>query len=251
MITPGTGPALLVMAKKPEPGKTKSRLTPPLSAETAAGLYTSFLRDALELAQAVPGVTPMIAFSPPEEELFFQQFAPGFLRIPQRGETLGERLDYVLTQGLKNGYTPVAAMNSDSPTLPAAYLAQAFERLAAEDTDVVIGPCDDGGYYLIGWKRPHAGLVRGVRMSTDRVLRDTLAIAAAENLRVSLLPPWYDIDDEEDLQKLQTDLARPIRFGRHTRAFLERTASRPGVAAPQPGPETGLNPGQHSIRSLV
>ncbi len=229
MTTQGIRPALLVMAKKPEPGRTKSRLTPPLSAETAAKLYACFLRDALELAGSIPGVTPMIAFAPPEEESFFRNFAPGTPRIPQRGATLGERLDFVLTRCLENGFSPVAAMNSDSPTLPAAYLTQAFDRLAAEDTDVVLGPCEDGGYYLIGWKQPHAGLVRGVQMSTDKVLEDTLAIAQKENLRVALLPPWYDIDEAEDLERLQADLTHPARSGRHTRGFLERHFSAPNA----------------------
>jgi rSAM/selenodomain-associated transferase 1 len=215
------------MAKKPEPGRTKSRLTPALSPESAAGLYACFLRDALELAGSIPGVTPMIAFAPPEEESFFRDFAPGTPRIPQHGETLGVRLDFVLTHCLENGFSPVAAMNSDSPTLPAAYLAQAFDRLAEEDTDVVFGPCEDGGYYLIGWKQPHAGLVRGVQMSTDRVLEDTLAIAQNANLRAALLPPWYDIDKVEDLQRLQAELSDPARGGRHTRGFLERHFSAP------------------------
>ena len=195
MTTRGNRPALLVMAKKPEPGRTKSRLTPPLSPETAAGLYACFLRDALELAGSVPGVTPIIAFAPPDVASFFPDFAPSTPRIPQQG---------------------------DSPTLPAAYLAQAFDRLAEEDTDVVFGPCEDGGYYLIGWKQPHASLVRGVQMSTDRVLEDTLAIAKTANLRVALLPPWYDIDEAEDLQRLQAELSNPARGGRHTRRFLER-----------------------------
>ena len=169
----------------------------------------------------------MIAYAPPEDEHFFREFAPGFRRIPQRGETLGERLNYVLTWSLQNGFGPVAAMNSDSPTLPASYLALAFERLAAVDTDVVLGPCEDGGYYLIGWKQPHSLLVRGVRMSTDRVLEDTLAIADAENLRVSLLPAWYDIDNAGDLLRMQSDLARPSRFGRHTRVYLEKFSDPP------------------------
>jgi rSAM/selenodomain-associated transferase 1 len=238
MLTAGTGPALLVMAKKPGPGQTKSRLTPPLSAEAAAGLYACFLRDALDLAQSVPGVTPVIAYAPPEEESFFEEFAPKFPRIPQCGETLGERLNDVLTQCLQRGFAPVAAMNSDSPTLPAAYLALAFEKLAAADTDVVLGPCEDGGYYLIGWKRPHPRLVRNVQMSTERVLKDTLAIADAEDVHVTLLPAWYDIDDAGDFLRMQSDLASPSPFGRHTRAYLEQFPW-PAIQKPNQGQKPG------------
>ena len=85
-------------------------------------------------------------------------------------------------------------MSSDSPTLPAGYLAGAFDVLAWDEADVVLGPCDDGGYYLIGLGLPQPRLLQEVSMSTPHVLRDTLALAAAAGLRVALLSPWYDID---------------------------------------------------------
>jgi rSAM/selenodomain-associated transferase 1 len=212
--------ALLVMAKRPYPGHTKSRLTPPLSEEQAAELYKCFLKDAIDLASSLPVVQPIIAFAPPEEACYFKELAPEIPRIPQLGATLGERLDYVLTACLQKGFIHVVAMNSDSPTLPPTFLEQAFERLAEEETDVVLGPCDDGGYYLIGWKRPHPALVREVRMSTNHVLDDTLNIAAAANLRVALLQPWYDVDDEGGLQRLRHDLPANASVGRYTRAYL-------------------------------
>ena len=205
------------MAKRPLPGRTKTRLTPPFSTVEAAALYECFLRDALDLARAVPGVRPIIAYSPLEAKDYFQKLAPAFGLIAQTGATLGERLDAVLTHCLQAGFTRVAAMNSDSPTLPVAYVVQAFDCLSDADTDVVLGPCEDGGYYLIGWKRPHPRLVREVQMSTPHVLEDTLALAAAEALRVALLPTWYDVDDVRDLDRAQTDLALA---GRHTRRFL-------------------------------
>jgi len=205
------------MAKRPLPGRTKTRLNPPFSAVEAADLYKSFLRDALDLARAVPDVRPMIAFAPPEAEAYFRNLAPHFDLIAQTGATLGERLNAVLTYCLQAGFMQVAAINSDSPTLPAAYVAQAFDCLDDTATDIVLGPCEDGGYYLIGWKRPHPRLVREVQMSTPYVLQDTLALAAAENLRVALLPTWYDVDDADDLSRVQTDLALA---GRHTRRFL-------------------------------
>ncbi len=215
--------ALLVMAKCPIPGQTKSRLTPPFPPEEAARLYECFLKDMLDLARAVPGVDPHIAYSPVESEAYFQELAPDLSRVPQIGATLGERLDTVLTHCLRAGYRRVVAINSDGPSLPIAYLVRAFRMLAEPHTDVVLGPCEDGGYYLIGWKAPHSTLVREVEMSTAHVLEDTLALARAENLQVALTPTWYDVDTVRDLARLAHDLDTPSPFGRHTRAFLDTT----------------------------
>lgn len=219
--------ALVVMAKQPAAGRTKTRLSPPLSAPEAAELYACFLRDTLDLVRSLPGVAPVIAYTPlqPAAQAYFQALAPDFHLVPQDGKTLGERLEMVLSHCLDRGYTRVAAMNSDSPLLPIEYLRQAFVLLKDAHIDVVLGPCDDGGYYLIGWKRLHPRLVREVEMSTSRVLSDTLALAAQEGLGVALLPPWYDIDTAADLRRLQDDLAALPENGRYTRRFLrERPA---------------------------
>ncbi len=111
-------------------------------------------------------------------------------------------------------------MDSDSPTLPAAYVAEAFARLDGPD-DVVLGPCDDGGYYLIGLKRPQPRLLREVQMSTPFVVRDTLALAEEMGLRVALLPTWYDVDTIAELARLRTELAESAKqTARHTRTLL-------------------------------
>jgi rSAM/selenodomain-associated transferase 1 len=221
-----TRKALLVMAKRPSPGGTKTRLTPLLAPQEAADLYACFLADVLDLARSLPGVTPVIAYAPPEPqaEAYFRKLAPDFKLVAQRGNTLGERLDAVLTTCLDEGFEQVAAMNSDSPTLPAAHLAKAFHCLDDPFTDVVLGPCEDGGYYLIGWKNRHARLVREVQMSTDQVLNDTLALAAEEHLAVSLLPSWYDVDDEGDLRRVLADLEANPNSAAHTRRFFNVNA---------------------------
>ena len=218
-MTESCGAALIVMAKRPFPGQTKTRLTPPLSAAAAADLYACFLHDVLALACSLPGVTPFIAYAPLEAEAYFQALAPEVRLIPQMGETLGERLNYVLTYCLEAGFSRVAAINSDSPTLPQRYLAQAFAALNDAGTDVVLGPCDDGGYYLIGWKRPYPRLVCDVEMSTPHVLQDTLALAAAAGLNAVLLPAWYDVDNAADLRRVFNDL-QAAPNGRLTHDFL-------------------------------
>ncbi len=207
--------ALIVMAKRPSPGQTKTRLTPFLSPAQAAQLYQCFLLDVLDIVRLAPGITPFIAVSPPSESAYFTQLAADFGQIPQTGKNLNERLFGVLDQLLEMGYEHVAAINSDSPDLPAAYLQQAFELL--QTNDVVFGPSRDGGYYLIGWKRPYPQLIHNIQMSTPTVLQDSLNIAQQLGLKVAFLPEWYDVDEPEDLPQLQ----QSKNVGRHTRAFLD------------------------------
>jgi hypothetical protein len=211
---------LLVMARQPVAGSTKTRLVPRLGPQGAADLYECFLLDALDLARTIDDVTPLVAVSPPDAGEYFEAVAPDLAQVAQIGSSLGQRLDHVLTRCLADGYAQVVAINSDSPTLPSAHVAAAFDRLLDETVDVVIGPADDGGYYLIGWKRSHPELVRGVVMSTPDVLRDTLDLAARSGVSVFLLAPWYDVDEPEDLERLEADLDREPTIGRHTRRFL-------------------------------
>ncbi|MEW5988091.1 MAG: TIGR04282 family arsenosugar biosynthesis glycosyltransferase [Chloroflexota bacterium] len=214
--------ALIVVAKRPAAGQTKTRLSAVLSPETAATLYECFLQDTLDRVRETPGVRPVVAYLPEDAEDYFGQLAPDFDRIAQVGPDLGARLDNALSHYLKNGYERAVIMNSDGPTLPAAYLVQAFRELNGA-ADMVLGPCDDGGYYLIGLKRPAPRLLREVRMSTPQVTADTLALATAEGLRVALLPTWYDVDDADSLARLVTELTTaPEPAARHTWQFIQQ-----------------------------
>ena len=196
---------LLVVAKKPAPGQTKTRLCPPLTYDWAAELYDCFLRDTLAIMREVPDVCCVIGYLPEDAQGYFRQLAPDMELSCQRGASLGERLDHLLTEALLGGSQRAVVMDSDSPALPAAYLRQAFDDLS--DADVVLGPTRDGGYYLIGMKQPQPQLLREVQMSTSRVLADTLALAESSGLTVSLLPIWYDVDTVEDLHQLEGEIA--------------------------------------------
>lgn len=213
------------MAKQPLAGHTKTRLCPPLTPGQAARLYDAFLRDVVDIARAVSrlvdGVHPHIAYAPGGEPAFFAELAPDFDVIAQRGETLGARLDHVLTDRLSRGYDQVVAINSDSPTLPPPYIAQAFTQLESAQIDAIFGPCEDGGYYLIGVDAPHPRLVLDVQMSTSHVLCDTLALAGEEGLTTALTPPWYDVDTIDELTWLQRELSQqPPEAAHHTRDFF-------------------------------
>ena len=209
------------MAKRPSPGRTKTRLSPPLSHGAAGGLYECFLLDTLDLVRQVPDVHKVIAFMPKSASNYFSKLAADFELIPQTGSNLGSRLDNALYYYLFNGFTQVVIMNSDGPTLPVEYLIEAQKAL--EKVDVVLGPSQDGGYYLIGLRRPAPSLLRDVRMSTPRVTSDTLKIANSLGLQVHLLPAWYDVDYVETLNQLLLDLEQsPQLIAPHTRRYLKQ-----------------------------
>lgn len=214
---------LLVVAKQPLPGQTKTRLCPPLSPVQAADLYECFLRDSLAVMRQVSDVESFIAFLPEGARDYFEKLAPDMKLTCQVGASLGDRLDHLLTEALLSGSQRAVVMDSDSPTLPAEYISQAFDQLT--EADVVIGPTRDGGYYLIGMKQPQPHLLREVQMSTPRVLADTLALAESTGLAVSLLPAWYDVDTIDDLYQLDEEITRLSKNGSAaaTRDWLART----------------------------
>ncbi len=203
----GHPPAVAVMAKAPGFVPVKSRLHPTLDAARATDLYRCFLLDRLDAVAALPGVSPVVAFTPPEAEPVMRRLAPrGFGLRPQRGQDLGERLSNLLGDLLADGHAGAIAVDSDSPTLPGWYVADAARRLAAGTADVVLGPCDDGGYYLIGVRSSWPALFQGIPWSTPAVLSLTLDRARALALHVDLLPPWFDVDTETDLRRLHAEM---------------------------------------------
>ena len=217
---------LIVVAKQPAPGQTKTRLSPPLMPEQASGLYECFLQDTLDQMRQVDETQRLIAYLPQDAQDYFHRLAPDFKLILQNGHDLGGRLDNALTDCLSQGYERAVIMDSDSPTLRPAFLSQAFTALA-DGADVVLGPCEDGGYYLIGIKKPAPRLLREVHMSTATVMADTITIAKEEGLSVSLLPTWYDVDDGASLMRLIKELDDlDSQVAIHTRKFIEQNSIR-------------------------
>jgi glycosyltransferase A (GT-A) superfamily protein (DUF2064 family) len=133
----------------------------------------------------------------------------------------------VIARCLQEGYGQAVVMDSDSPTLPLACLRQAFQTLDDPATDVVLGPCDDGGYYLIGLKSPCPALFRGITMSTPTVATETMERARNQGLRTFCLPRWYDVDIYADLTRLIEELRfLPDALAPNTREFLGCTGKR-------------------------
>jgi uncharacterized protein len=208
--------AIAVMAKASIPGKTKTRLIPPLSADEAAALNTAFLRDAADnilSAGAFANISGCVAYSPAGCEDFFKAHLPRSIELLEAvAPNLGECLHLAAATLLGAGHGAVCLLNADSPTLPAGYLIAAATALEAAGDRVVLGPSTDGGYYLIGMKRPHPGLFESMTWSTDQVLAETLARVQDLGLPVFVLPTWYDVDDPETLQRLVREVVDGVPF---------------------------------------
>jgi len=209
VIASGSRPVVVaIMAKAPQAGHVKTRLCPPLSADEAAALYRCFLADKIQQVKALAGVSPALAYTPPEARAVFECLARGFLLIAQRGPGLGARLNHVVNDLLAEGYAGVVVIDSDTPTLPTGFLRQAVRLVSDPEVDVVLGPSEDGGYYLIGLRQAWPELFDGIAWSTSTVLADTTARAERLRLRVARLPLWYDVDTPDDLARLRADLVR-------------------------------------------
>jgi uncharacterized protein len=192
---------LIIFAKEPRPGQVKTRLSPTLSPEEAAQLYHRFVEDILEEMARVPKMRLAVAFSPPGAQIFFRGLTPsGTDLFPQEGADLGERMARAFARGFAAGFGPVLLRGSDVPDLPAAVISEATEVLTAGQAQAVLGPCPDGGYYLVGLSEPHPRLFQGPAWSSGTVLRDTLRLARQLHLGVHLLPPWPDIDTDNNLR---------------------------------------------------
>ena len=223
---------IAVMAKASRPGRTKTRLTPPLSPESAANLNTAFLQDAAAnlLAAGETGqVAGYMAFGPPGEAGFFEILPPGIEIFEAWRPTFDETLSDALRSLFARGHVAACVLNADSPTLPVSVLREAARRLAAPGDRVVLGPSTDGGYYLMGLKTMHARLFQDITWSTEVVLSQTLQRAEEIGLDVELLPEWYDVDDADSLSILRQELFDDIPFGSpdlkhsaalHTKALL-------------------------------
>ncbi len=226
------------MAKAPLAGEVKTRLVPPLTPDEAAALNICFLRDMaanIETVSETEAASGLVVYAPAGLESAFDGVLPErFTLLAQRGASLGERLSNATDDLLRQGYSAVCLINSDSPTLPASVLIRAIKLLAREGDRVVLGAAEDGGYYLIGLKHTHRNLFNEIAWSTSDVLARTRQRASEIDLPVELLPPWYDVDDAETLNRLCEELLFTSSLNGaypapHTRAFLEAIVKSEGL----------------------
>ena len=226
---PSVSTALVIFAKAPVPGQVKTRLCPPLTPDEAATLHGSFVLDTLERTKAAIAkwhlpIDRYIACSPSASLAFFKilEERHSVRLLDQVGKDLGQRMQRSCADLFDRGYRRVLLVGTDVPTLPLSAYQQAVSLI--ESHDLVLGPATDGGYYLIGLKRPVPELFTGVSWSTADVLVTTQRNAATLGLTVGLLQTWRDIDIAEDLQALMQECAQDGKRPKPNREFSARTA---------------------------
>ncbi len=220
------GCTLVIMAKAPRPGMVKTRMAQRIPVNAVTELYRCLLDDTVALAHSLDGVEVAI-MCPASDVEELTRFAQGAVHVvAQKGEGLAAGLTSVFAHFTARGAGRVVAFNSDSPHLPASILWSAFETLA--DHDLVVGPTNDGGYYLVGAKAAHPALFEGDGMGTQSALEALLARARGLQLSVGLTDPFYDIDLEGDLARLAAELQNvPTRAPRTARWLAEWRRAAP------------------------
>ena len=233
--------AIGVMAKAPQPGRSKTRLCPPLRPDQAATLSGAFLRDTTQnIAEAarVAPITAYAAYAPSgAEETVAAHLANGTALVladgssstPEGVEGFGRCLLHAIQGMLDFGHPAACVLSSDSPTLPTRLLVEAALRLLAPGDRAVLGASEDGGYYLLGLKAPHARLFTDIAWSTECVAETTRQRAREIGLDLVEFEPWYDVDDAASLALLigdETGYAAPA-----TRAVIAELGLRGPAAA--------------------
>jgi len=223
--------ALVIMGRYPEPGKTKTRLGRTIGYDRAAILYQAFLTD---LAQRFADQAYDLhwAYTPPEANFsaFIATLAPSYAQhmtcFPQQGADLGARLHHAFKETHKRGFERTILISSDSPHISLATVANAYKAL--DQADVVLGPAEDGGYYLIAMRQPH-DVFTGIPMSTSVVSQMTIDLAHRQELLVRLLQPLLDVDELPDLLRLAELLQANPTLAPATAAHLGKELNRKAV----------------------
>lgn len=225
--------ALAVMTKAPQAGQVKTRLVPPLTPDEAAEVNKCFLRDTAATISSVTcnkDASGIAVYTPIGTESIYDEILPAdFSLLLQQGVGFGERLFFAAEDLFRCGFDSVCLIDSDSPSVPAKNFSTAVELLKTHGDRIVLGPCDDGGYYLIGLKKPHRELFEQIDWSTERVLDQTMRRAREIGLEVKLLPAGYDVDDAMSLRRLCNEVLHDnVRtdIAPHTRKFVRELSAR-------------------------
>ncbi|GCF10262.1 TIGR04282 family arsenosugar biosynthesis glycosyltransferase [Dictyobacter arantiisoli] len=221
--------ALVLLARYPEAGQGKTRLAQTLGKVETMRIYTSFLRD---LATRFVDSPYDLHWAYTPQYCDFLTFAATLLPAPravswqafaQQGPDLGARLQYAFRTMAAHQYKRTILIGSDTPHISRAVLVQAKQAL--DSADVVLGPAEDGGYYLIAMQRPY-DVFSAIPMSTELVLEMTIAKARQQHLKVTLLETLFDIDTQTDLLRLQQMLQENRELAPHTAACLDALTER-------------------------
>lgn len=207
--------ALICFTRVPKPGVTKTRLLPVLSPDQCAGLHWSFLKDLSELYRKMDAHI-FVAYTPDPDWRQLKDLFPHAGYIPQKGDDLGEKMYRVIRKVLDLGYESVVLTGADLPAMTAAHLNSGFAAL--EDNDIAIGPTSDGGYYLIGMKKPRREVFRVEGYGGASVFENTVSAAREAGLSVGLAASCDDVDTPENLY----NLVRTANPDTHTGRYLQQ-----------------------------
>ncbi|MCY3488249.1 MAG: TIGR04282 family arsenosugar biosynthesis glycosyltransferase [Bacteroidetes bacterium] len=194
------GRALIVFARSLKSGQVKSRLTKLISAQEATDLYRMFLMDSLKQYASL-NVAVRLYMSdgiPPDIPVY------GAVIRQQCGKGLGERMRHAFQETTAAGYRQMVIIGTDHPTLPDAFIQDAFRALS-DSSSICIGPTEDGGYYLLGMNPFIDGLFDDMIYSRPDVFELTLTRAYQSGANVVQLPKWYDVDTPDDLRRLASE----------------------------------------------
>jgi rSAM/selenodomain-associated transferase 1 len=202
---------LIVLTKPPGPGRVKTRLCPPLTPRQAADVAEAAIRDTLATVSAVQGARPVVVLDGAPGP-----WLPHGMRIlPQRGRTLDERIDAAFA----DVGPPAILIGMDTPQVSEKLIRQAVATMSRPGVDAVIGPAEDGGWWIAGLRAPHRGLFTGVRTSTPDTFREQHERMSACGLRVLTLPALRDVDTIDDAIDVALSAPRS-RFATALRASL-------------------------------
>jgi len=191
------GCCICIFAKPPRPGYAKTRLAPAVGVDGAAALAEAFLQDTWSAIRSLPWARVVVASTAPMPSPLHG--APPQVWLQGEGD-LGARLERILQRALEGSESAIA-IGADSPGLPLRLLEQAHGEL--READAVIGPCEDGGFYLLGMRQLPPGLLAGISWSEANTFEQVVARLRSAGLRAAVLDPWFDVDRPEDLVKLQ------------------------------------------------
>jgi rSAM/selenodomain-associated transferase 1 len=199
---------LIIFAREPIPGRVKTRLAATIGDVAATEVYEAMLEDVLDVSRRLGDVETVVYWDCKEEtlQILAEKYACSSRR--QSGGDLGQRMLAAFGEMFANGSEVCCIIGSDSPDLPLSYILEAYRLLTTQQSDLVIGPSRDGGYYLLGMRRVWPQLFTSIDWGTPRVLRQSMDTADKAGIVAALLPEWYDIDTNDDLEKFQASLCR-------------------------------------------
>lgn len=234
---------ICVFVKPPVAGKVKTRLIPIVGADGAAALAEAFFRDTWNCVESLSWALPVVATTDrldrnvipvPETEMWLQG-----------GGDLDARIERILRRALMEAPFAIA-LGADSPGIPKEFLDHAHEAL--QSADAVLGPCEDGGFYLLGVRQCPPGLLSGVPWSQSTTFARTLDRLNELGLKSTILDPWYDIDRPEDLDRLRSDVARGAIAAPNTARALATLQNAEGTESATSSEGRAPDPKRASLR---